>query len=227
VPVSGLRFLDEDDEGNRFVRSAATENPHDLFTNLGERLGMLPDNQVRVLVCLEGKNDVRFLKAVSHTLHQADASLPDLSRDPRFVLIPMAGGNLRDVVNQHLLKNFHKVEFHLYDQDVDQTYAKEAEAVNARGDGSVAVQTKKRHMESYFHPDAIKRVKGVDLKVDDENDFTTELGQKLGEKKAVAKAILANEIAPAMTVAEIDVRDGRGEIRGWLTQLETLAKRSS
>jgi energy-coupling factor transporter ATP-binding protein EcfA2 len=219
VPVSGLRFLDEDDQGKKVVRSSESENPHDLFTDLGERLGMLPDNQVRVLVCLEGKNDVRFLKAVSHTLHKDDNSLPDLGSDPRFVLIPMLGGNLKDVVNQHLLKNFRKTEFHLYDQDEEQTYADEAKAVADRDDGSVALQTKKRHMESYFHPEAIKRVLGLEVEVKDEEDFTTELGQKLKVKKPVAKARLANEVAPAMTVFEIDERDGSGEVREWLSTL--------
>lgn len=226
VPMTGLRFLDDNEEGRRIVRSTASENAHDLFTDLGERLGMLPDNQVRVLVCLEGKNDVRFLKAVSHTLHDDDMTLPDLSCDPRFVLIPMSGGNLRDVVNQHLLKNFRKSEFHLYDRDADETYANEAKAVNARGDGSIAVHTSKRHMESYFHPDAIQRVTGVVIGVDDETDFSMDLGQKLGVKKTVAKARLANEVAPAMTIAEIDERDGGGEIRGWLRRLATMAEQA-
>ena len=64
---------------------------------------MLPDNQVRVLICVEGMNDARFLKHISRTLHTFDGSLPDLSSDHRFVFIPMHGGNLRDVVNQHLV----------------------------------------------------------------------------------------------------------------------------
>jgi hypothetical protein len=156
-------------------------------------------------------------------LHTFDGSLPDLSSDHRFVFIPMHGGNLRDVVNQHLFRNFRKPEFHIYDRDDGGTYAAQETEVNARGDGSRAVQTQKRYMESYIHPDAIKRVKGVDLEVNDDDDYTKEFGSLLKLKKSAAKASLADEVAPAMTAAEIDERDGKGEIRGWLLQLSKMA----
>jgi hypothetical protein len=42
-------------------------------------------------------------------------------------------------------------------------------------------------------------------------------------KKSAAKASLADEVAPAMTAAEIDERDGKGEIRGWLLKLSKMA----
>ncbi|MCX5855825.1 MAG: ATP-binding protein, partial [Deltaproteobacteria bacterium] len=225
VPVENLRFIDCDKKGIRIVRSSKTEDPLALFTSLAERLGMLPDNNVRVLVCVEGKNDVRFLSHVSHTIHLAYPSLPDLSSDPRFVLIPMNGANLRDIVNLHLFKNFRKPEFHIYDRDEGGTYAAQEAEVNARGDGSMALQTRKRYMESYIHPAAIARVKQVDVEVGDEDDYISRLGSVLGVKKQEAKAILADEVAPAMTMEEIDERDGNREIRGWLSKLAEMANR--
>jgi hypothetical protein len=184
---------------------------------------MAHGNQVRVLICVEGMNDARFLKHVSHTLHASDANLPDLSSDHRFVFIPMHGGNLRDVVNQHLFRNFRKPEFHIYDRDDGGTYAAQEAEVKARGDDSTAVQTQKRYMESYIHPAAITRVKGVTVEVGDEDDYTLKFGSLLKVKKSEAKAILADEVAPAMTLEEIDGRDGKKEIRGWLTQLSKMA----
>jgi len=184
---------------------------------------MLPDNQVRALICVEGMNDVRFLKHISHTLSAADPNLPDLSLDHRFVFIPMHGGNLRDIVNQHLFRNFRKPEFHIYDRDDGGTYATQEAEVKARGDGSTAVQTQKRYMESYIHPAAITRVKGVTVEVGDDEDYTVRLGNLLKVKKTEMKAILANEVAPAMTAEEIDKRDGKKEIRGWLTHLSKMA----
>jgi hypothetical protein len=184
---------------------------------------MLPDNQVRVLICVEGLNDARFLKHVSRTLHTFDANLPDLSSDHRFVFIPMHGGNLRDVVNQHLFRNFRKPEYHIYDRDDGGTYAAQEAEVKARADGSTALQTQKRYMESYIHPEAIKRVTGITVEVGDDEDYTVKFGGLLKVKKAEAKAILANEVAPAMTVGEIDERDGKKEIRGWLMQLSKMA----
>ncbi|MBI4026278.1 MAG: ATP-binding protein [Verrucomicrobia bacterium] len=223
VSVNSLRFIDDGRGGNLVVRSAATEEPSALFGALAERLGMLPDNQVRVLICVEGMNDVRFLKHVSHTLNVADPNLPDLSSDHRFVFIPMHGGNLRDVVNQHLFRNFRKPEFHIYDRDGGGTYAAQEAEVKARGDGSTARQTQKRYLESYIHPAAIKRVTGETVDVGDDEDYTVKFGCLLKVKKSEAKFILAEKVTPAMTVEEIDKRDGKKEIRGWLAQLSKMA----
>lgn len=223
IPLENLRFVDKDNTGVRVVRSLTGTTPVGLFSDIAERLGMLPDNHVRVLICVEGVNDVRFLKNISHTLHGHDASLPDLSEDPRFVFVPLNGGNLKDVVNQHIFRNCRKPEFHIYDQDDGGTYAAQEAQVNGRGDGSRAVQTRKRYMESYIHPDALQRKKGVTIAINDTDDYTAPLRNQLSEKKARLKAILADEVAPEMTIAEIDQRDGAGEIRGWLAALGQMA----
>ena len=222
VPISSLRLLDIDESRCRFVRSPDSEDPSTFYAQLAERLGMLPDNLIRVMVCVEGFNDVRFLKHVSHTLHACDPSIPDLSRNPSFTIIPMRGGNLRDIVNLHLFKNFCKPEFHIYDRDDDQTYKKQAEEVNNRGDGSKAVQTSKRTMENYIHPSAIQRITGHVIEVTDDSDVTTCLCVELAMKKGEIKAILNEHVAPAMSVKEIDERDPNGEIRGWLREIAAL-----
>jgi len=222
VPVSGLRLIDADESGERFVKQAELGQHGDFFRCIGERLGMLPDSLVRVLVCVEGANDVRFLRHVSNTLHQVDPSIPDLN-EPYFALIPMHGGNLRDVVNLHLFKNFNKPEFHIYDRDDASTYQAQADEVNTRGDGSKAVVTTKRTIENYIHPDAIERVTRERISVTDDNDVATELSRALGKKKSEVKALLNDEVAPQITADEIDERDGQNEIRGWLKQIADLA----
>jgi putative ATP-dependent endonuclease of the OLD family len=224
VPVRSLRLLDIDGEGFRYVRSTVSEDPADFFKEIAKKLGMLPDNLVRVLVCVEGKNDIRFIKHVSHKLNAINPQVPDLSDDPRFALIPMQGGNLRDVVNLHLFKGFQKPEFHIYDRDDNHTYMQQANEVNNRGDGSRAIQTIKRTMENYIHPAAIERVTGYRIDVTDDNDVVTTLCNLLRKKKSEVKAILNDEVTPAMTTDEIDQRDGRGEINGWLREMADLAE---
>lgn len=226
MPVDSLRFID-DECGTRSIRCTSSEKSHDLFMAFAERLGMLPDNNIKVLICVEGKNDVRFLKHVSHTLNSADSSILDLSSDPRFAFVPMNGSNLRDIVNLYIFKNFMKPEFHLYDKDDIGTYATQISEVNARNDGSIALQTKKRYMESYIHANAISRLKGVTVIVNDTDDYIGKLCGLLKVKEREAKAILANEVAPCMTVSEIDARDGQGEIRDWLKTLTEMANSSN
>jgi putative ATP-dependent endonuclease of OLD family len=224
VPFRNIRFLDEESDQSRVVRSPGGTHAEGLFAAIANRLGMIPDNQVRVLVCVEGKNDVRFLKNISHTLHASDTELPDLSVDPRFVFVPMNGGNLRDIVNQHIFRNIRKPEFHIYDQDAEETYANEAAQVNARGDRSHAVQTRKRSMENYIHADAVHRATAVTIAINDFDDYTLALCNQLGEKAGRVKAMLSGEIAKIMTIAEIEQRDGAGEIRGWLKTLARMAE---
>lgn len=222
VPVTSLRLIDMDEDKKRQVKSADSENPAAFYMDLAEKLGMLPDNLVRLLICVEGANDVRFLRHISHTLHVADGQIPDLSSNPCFAIIPMHGGNLRDIVNLHLFKNFRKPEFHIYDRDDNNTYEEQAQEVNNRGDGSKAVQTSKRTMDNYVHPEAIERITGETIEVTDDNDIIAMLCGKLGKKKAEVKAILSDEVAPTMTVEEIDERDPKGEIRGWLKDMTLL-----
>lgn len=225
VPVTGLRLIDMDENKKRLVQSADSDDPAAFYMGLAEKLGMLPDNLVRALICVEGANDVRFLRHISHTLHAADGQIPDLSCNPCFAIIPMNGGNLRDVVNLHLFKNFRKPEFHIYDRDDNNTYEKQAEEVNSRGDGSKAVQTSKRTMENYIHPEAIARVTGATIDVTDDNDVVTHMCGVLGKKKVEVKAILSDEVAPAMTVTEIDERDPDGELRGWLREIAAITEK--
>jgi hypothetical protein len=48
----------------------------------------------------------------------------------------------------------------------------------------------------------------------------------LGKKKSEVKALLSDEVAPAMTVEEIDERDPNREIRGWLQEIGSMARGS-
>ena len=195
---------------------------------IAERLGMLPDNNVKVLICCRRQERRSILKACkSHIYVHTDTSILDLSSDPRFVFIPMNGSNLRDIVNLYIFKNFRKPEFHLYDHDDYGTYATQISEVNNRSDGSIALQTKKRYMESYIHAEAIRRVKGVTVVVNDTDDYIDKLCSYLKVKKAEAKAILAEEVSRDMTVFEIDERDGQGEVRSWFKILAQMANSSS
>ena len=128
------------------------------------------------------------------------------------------------MVNQHLFRNFRKPEFHIYDRDDGGTYAAQEAEVKARADGSVAMQTQKRYMESYIHPAAIERVTGVTIEVKDDEDYTLKFGGLVKAKKSEAKFILAERVAAAMTVEEIDGRDTNKEIRSWLAQLSKMAE---
>lgn len=224
IPVESLRFIDADKSGSRFVKQAEPDKDLDFFIEIAHGLGMLPDNLIQVMICVEGWNDIRFLQHVSHTLHKADSSIPDLSCDPHYVLIPLHGGNLRDVVNLNLFRGFNKPEFHIYDRDDNDTYCEQIDVINNRNDGSKAVRTLKRTMENYIHPAAIERATKQRIDVSDDNNIVEVLCKTLRLKKNDVKKTLNKSIASNMTVEEIDERDGRNEIRGWLRDIAGLER---
>lgn len=221
LSMGSIRFMEKD---GGVVKLTTNESAGGvgLFQAIGDRLGMLPDNGVKVLICVEGANDVRFLKAVSRTLHATDVNLPDLGSDHRFMIIPMHGSNLRDVVQLELFRNYGRPECHIYDRDEASTYSPELSRVEGREDGSRGFETKKRYMESYIHDHAIRRVFGVDLRNDGEIDVVAMLSQGNGGSRNV-KRRLSLEVAGSMSVEEIDEIDGDGEIRTWLQTLAEMA----
>ncbi|MBN2365534.1 MAG: ATP-binding protein [Spirochaetales bacterium] len=222
VPAECVRFIDEN-SGEKKIRSLETEEHISLFQSLAEKMGLLPDNQIKVIICVEGVNDVRFLKHVSRILKGSGEDVPDLSTDHRFALLPLNGSNLIDFVNLNLLKHFNRPEYHIYDRDDLNTYSYQSEDVNNRNDCSKAVVTKKRYMESYIHPEAIKRTCGFEIEIDDETDYTARFATLFGQKKSRAKAHLADIVAASMSKEEILERDNQREIITWLTEIKELA----
>ncbi|MCS4065450.1 ATP-binding protein [Pseudomonas putida] len=223
-------------ESIRYVsRHAETKKPQiqsgvDAFGQVAEALGVTPDSRVQVLVCVEGPTDVLALKALSNALHQADATLPNLTCDERLAFVVLGGGTLEHWVNQHYLRGLNKREVHIYDGDVPE-YAESARKVNERENGSWAVVTTKHEIESYLHRDAISMAFGFHIEITDHpvegkatpkvfgEAFVVHSGSGKPLKDSNAKRKLAQQAFPCMTAAMLDERDPDGEVRGWLRRL--------
>ena len=93
-------------------------------------------DRVRVLLVVEGMNDIEFLCRISRMLHNYDRSLPDLcelQQRGEILFMPFGGGHVR--AWSHRLKALGKPEFHLYDRELPpETEHRQAavEAVNGR-----------------------------------------------------------------------------------------------
>jgi hypothetical protein len=74
---------------------------------------------VRLLVVVEGINDIDFLRRVSRILHRNDAALPDLAdmeSTGTVIFIPFGGSHI-DVWSERLAP-LQIPEFHLYDHEL-------------------------------------------------------------------------------------------------------------
>jgi len=156
---------------------------------------------------------------MSSALHLADPTIIDLSSDPRIAFVVLGGGTLSHWVNEHYLRPLGRPEIHVYDRDVA-TYAQSVADVNARGDGSWAVQTLKLEVENYLHPDAIQEGLGVVVAFGDNDDVPAIVGAAGGWKANTTKRKLARYAFPKMTAARINARDPGGEFEALLRRIE-------
>jgi len=241
IPVDALRYVQVQRDSTRVVEQGS----EDVLRSIANDLGVIPDNRVRVFVCVEGPNDVAFLKNMARVLLAAGESAGFEPDDmPEIVFLPLGGSTLRDWVNAHYLKPLKRPEIHIYDRGTDSPpkYQAQADEVNQRNDGSTAFLTKKREAENYLHPDAIREVLGVEVEVSDENDVPEEVARAIHEqakdvvpweqlsdekrkkKQGRAKQRLNNEVAAAMTVDRLQERNALDEIRKWFSTIKTIVQ---
>lgn len=115
-------------------------------------------DQVRVLLVVEGTNDIEFLRRISLTLHNHDVSLPNLAcmeRLGELIFIPFGGGHVKAWTDR--LAPLNKPEWHLYDHELSPETAfrqKAVDQVNLRSRCQARL-TQKRSIENYLHPQAI------------------------------------------------------------------------
>lgn len=214
LPIDSFRFIKKGNDGEPRIETASEAT----WKAMVEELGVVPDNRVRVLVCVEGPTDVTALKSLSAALHMADAALPNLASDPRVAFVVLGGGTLSHWVNEHYLKGLDRPEVHIYDNDVA-TYAAVIAQVNQRTDGSWGLQTVKLEIENYLHPDAVQEGLGVAVSFGDADDVSAIVGAVANWNSKTAKRKLAQHAFPKMTAHQIGVRDPNGEVRGWLRRI--------
>lgn len=217
LPTSTLRHIFKNTNGDIEIKPGSTS----VLQAIAKDLGVLPDSRAKVIVCVEGPNDIYFLRNITKALAIDNIAVPDFENDPRIVLIPLGGDTLKEWVNGHYLKNIGKPEVHIYDRDTETPpkYQAACNDVNARGDNSIGFLTSKREMENYLHPDAILAGLGVSITYTDTCDVPTITGQALGIKERKAKSKLNKIAAKYMTKSLLDQQDPAGELLSWLNEI--------
>ncbi len=228
IPVENFRYIGLGEDNERFIKSCDEETIQTIVKTLGIFPNATAASAVKVLICLEGKTDVAFLKHVSAVMNAQDNELPNLNNNDNAVIIGLGGSNLKEWVDCNYLKALKIPEFHIYDRDTDSKYEESCKKVNSRNDKSMCLQTKKRELENYLHKDVIKHVLGVSIEVDDDMDVceTIRKKQKSDSQKEMnhknMKRKLAEEGFERITIEMLDERKATDEIKHWLSEIGTL-----
>jgi putative ATP-dependent endonuclease of OLD family len=226
LPAESLRFVSKSSSAGPQIEAASDSS----WDAMADDLGILPDDRVRVLVCVEGPHDVAGLSGLSHALHLEDPALIDLSADRRFAFVPLGGGTLQQWVSKRYLRGFGRPEFHLYDNDVAK-YQQVADQVNGRNDGSSARLTNRRELENYLHPEAIEEVLGVAVAFEEGDDVPAIIAGAIAAEDGrpslntrTIKSKLADRAYARMTAGRIEAIGAVDEVRAWLQELSRMAK---
>ena len=228
VPTESIRYVYHDN--NRHPR--VIENDEHGLRLAADQLGVLPDKRVRLLLYVEGPNDVVFLENISGLTDDID-----LGTDHRVAFVLSGGGTLKHWVNSQYLQDLEIPEIHIYDRDSDGGYQSHVNTVNSRGTSDWATLTNKREIENYLHPDAIQGALGGTVTFGDGDDVPMIVEQAIHEasestrpwgevneddrakKASSAKRRLCAAAAAHMTSEQLGERDTGGEVSGWLARI--------
>lgn len=211
----------------------------DILRRIADTLGMLPEPlKPKLLVCVEGPNDVTFFKTISSIVSQHRNDIPDLSTDFRVAMFPLGGGTLKDWVTQDYLSNLGIPQYHIYDLDdaAHPPYQDARDTIRARGGNNWAELTVKRETENYLHPTRIQAVFGHLIAFGDFDDVPEIIAREVHnasspnpwntisekdkkQKMSNAKRRLNRDVAQQMTYADIQASDPNNDIIGWLTAI--------
>lgn len=238
LPLTSLKYIKYMADGRRQVMAGTDET----YKQIAATLGVIPDNNVRFFIGVEGINDIEFLRNISKVLHDAGENVLDLNSlesAGELIFIPLGGSSL--TVWTHRLSHLNKPEFHLFDRDEQPSRRSRHQDVvddmNQR-ERVRAMLTSKREMENYLSPDAIHAALGVTVEVNDFSDVPDLVAEQVHlasgsptpwdsmdpEKKrrkvSKAKKRLNSEVVLAMTPELLSLSDQNGDVREWLAEIK-------
>lgn len=246
--LQNLRFIDRDENNVRIVYT----NDENTFRKVSDSLGILPDNDVKLFVGVEGINDENFLINYSKMLIKHGEDIPDLEKlvnEDKLIFISLGGGNL--IYWKTKLKGLNRPEFYITDRDnpppKQPKYKKFIDDVNIR-QNCCAICTNKKEMENYIHPKAMKAVsQEVDFQhIDDFDDVPEMVARKIHEssnstytweqlknekrdkyddKLSNAKRWLNTKAIENMTPELLTEIDPNNEVRGWLKKIKEFCEK--
>jgi predicted ATP-dependent endonuclease of OLD family len=156
-------------------------NDENIVKEIAETLGVLPNidignpSKVKLVVCLEGKNDIEFLLNINRSIPEF-RDIIDLNNEDKVIMVPMGGSALQFWVNKDYIGKLNLNQVHIFDSDIGSKspnkYKKYVDEINNKGEKNFAFETKKRELENYIHPDIIKSAYDFEVTINESWDTT-------------------------------------------------------
>ncbi|MBI1183901.1 hypothetical protein GC194_06495 [bacterium] len=206
---------------------------------------------MKVLIFVEGENDVNGLIEYSKLLHADDNTIINLENNEQITFIPTGGSQLKYYIEKKYLDGLLQSQVHIYDSDIPD-YVKAVATINGEGNyRKVGYNTAKLELENYLHHEAINECYNdlninIDLtEIDDAEDVPEKVAmavhaatsetewdsinpdpvkteQKQKKKVSSAKRQLNTLAIKKMTVERLHERNGYEEIKDWMNKINEL-----
>lgn len=217
---------------NDFNEPEIEKNEYAKIKAIIETLGVLPTVMSKLVVCVEGDNDVNFLININQNI-QEFKDIIDLMKE-NISIMPMRGDNLITWVNKNYLKNSNVKEFHLYDNDKEQNRNLINE-INAENDGRrYGINTRLLEMENYIHYELIQEEFGITFS--DEHleswssldipkflrDKVNIKNNNLSEREKIIKQILNRKVSKKITKDHLMDLGVFEEVKSWFLKIKEI-----
>lgn len=217
-----------------FIRKNKFNKPEIIVDNNDKRreviksLGILPNIQSKLVICVEGETDIMFIESISKL--QCIKNIIDLERE-NISIIPMRGGNLKSWIDKNYFKDSNVKEIHIYDSDVTE-YIKKVDEINKNNDGRRwGINTKRLEIENYISPKLIEQalniqiedeIKGTWSSVDVPKLIMEKYGQQKRMKENNIKCLLNGRIAKMIKKEDLIDIDAYDEICEWFGMISKI-----
>ena len=245
IPMESIRYVMKDPilevktpvlaDGNR------DEN---ILAEIIERLGILPSpvDKVRVLLYVEGNNDISALRGYSTILFDAGIIPEDIMASEKLGIVITGGSSLRYYIDNKYLDGLGKPSVHIYDNDKEE-YQEYVAKVNDEGNPQKrAFNTSMLEMENFLCKEAIEEtyaengrlivLSAIESDMDVPEmvcrafnpDWDTFEPEKKKDKESKVKRVLNGQVVKKMTVERLVARGIMDELKGWFETLIELAQ---
>jgi len=240
IPMGFIRYVTSDPNLSIKIPVLPDGKPDELIlSEIIERLGILPTptDKVKVLLYVEGNNDISALKGYSKLLSDNHIITEDIMASPKVGIVITGGSSLRYYIDNKYLDGLGKPAVHIYDNDKDE-YRNYVSRINAEGNpNKKAFNTSMLEMENFLCKEAIEEayaanglmvtLPAIQHDSDVPNlvcralnpDWNTFDVEKQAKKESKVKRLLNTQAIEKMTIARLNARGVKDELKGWFDTL--------
>lgn len=196
-----------------------------------DTLGILPTIESKVVICVEGENDVNFIMNINQSIQEL-REIIDL-KECKISILPLSGSQLIRWVNRNYLSNSNVIEFHIYDAD-KQEYKDVIDKMKKDNDGRrYGTITERLEMENYIPPTLIEEQFKIELDIQSTEWERIDVPKFLldrilinikctKEREIKIKEILNGSITKKMTKTHLEEMGCFEEMKSWFKQVHLL-----